>query len=110
MGDLPALFRHYEKALGEPLVRRGIDDLVRSLGRHLKTGDLDELTLTTNGSQLERHAETLVSAGVKRINVSIDSLAPDRFAFITRWGRLDQVLRGGEIGRASCRARVCQFG
>src|SRR3546814_14913160 len=59
---------------GEPLVRRGIDDLVRSLGRHLKTGDLDELTLTTNGSQLERHAETLVSAGVKRINVSIDSL------------------------------------
>src|SRR3546814_5762318 len=57
---------------GEPLVRRGIDDLVRSLGRHLKRGDLDELPLTTNGSQLDRHAETLVSAGVKRINVSID--------------------------------------
>src|SRR3546814_848340 len=68
---------------------------------HLKTGDLDELTLTTNGSQLERHAETLVSAGVKRINVSIDSLDPDRFAFITRWGRLDQVLRGVEAAKAA---------
>lgn len=86
---------------GEPLVRRGIDDLVRSLGRHLQTGDLDELTLTTNGSQLERHADALVSAGVKRINVSIDSLDPDRFAFITRWGRLDQVLRGVEAAKAA---------
>src|SRR3546814_13050041 len=59
---------------GEPLVRRGIDDLVRSLGRHMKTGDLDELTLNTNGSQLERHAETVGSDGVKRLNVSSDQI------------------------------------
>jgi GTP 3',8-cyclase len=79
---------------GEPLVRRGILDLVRALGRHLATGALDELTLTTNGSQLARHAEGLAAAGVRRVNVSLDTLDPDRFARITRWGRLPQVLDG----------------
>src|SRR3546814_7980352 len=65
------------------------------------SSDVCSSDLTTNGSQLERHAETLVSAGVKRINVSIDSLYPVRFAFITRWGRLDQVLRGVEAAKAA---------
>jgi cyclic pyranopterin phosphate synthase len=79
---------------GEPLVRRDIMKLVRSLGRHLKTGALDELTLTTNGSQLARFAPELFDAGVRRVNVSLDTLDPDRFATITRWGKLDQVLGG----------------
>ncbi len=79
---------------GEPLVRRDIIDLVRRLGRHLDSGALDELTLTTNGSQLERHADALAAAGVRRINVSLDSLDGDRFRRITRRGQLDQVLRG----------------
>lgn len=79
---------------GEPLVRRGIDDLVRSLSRHLRTGDLDELTLTTNGSQLAKHAEALAAAGVRRVNVSLDTLDEAKFAQITRWGRLPQVLGG----------------
>ena len=79
---------------GEPLVRRGIIDLVRSLSRHLHSGALDELTLTTNGSQLARFAVDLHAAGVRRINVSLDTLDPEKFARITRWGRLDQVLAG----------------
>ena len=79
---------------GEPLVRRGIIDLVRALGRHLETGALEELTLTTNGSQLARHAVDLHAAGVRRINVSLDTLDPEKFARITRWGRLPQVLDG----------------
>ena len=79
---------------GEPLVRRGIMDLVRSLGRHLATGALDELTLTTNGSQLARFAPELAAAGVRRVNVSLDTLDPAKFAEITRWGRLDEVLAG----------------
>ena len=79
---------------GEPLVRRGIIDLVKSLGRHLETGDLDELTLTSNGSQLARFAPDLFAAGVRRINVSLDTLDPAKFAEITRWGRLPQVLEG----------------
>ncbi len=79
---------------GEPLVRRTVMSLVRSLGRHLKTGDLDELTLTTNGSQLARFAGELKDAGVKRINVSLDTLDKDKFTAITRWGKLDQVLDG----------------
>jgi cyclic pyranopterin phosphate synthase len=79
---------------GEPLVRRGIMTLIRNLGRHLKTGALDELTLTTNASQLERYAGELVEAGVRRINVSLDTLDADKFAAITRWGRLNQVMRG----------------
>jgi len=79
---------------GEPLVRRDIMKLVRSLGGHLRTGGLDELTLTTNGSQLARFAGELVDAGVKRVNVSVDTLDPKRFTEITRWGKLDQVLGG----------------
>ncbi len=79
---------------GEPLVRRGIMTLVGSLSRHLATGVLDELTLTTNGSQLPKYAAELAAHGVKRINVSLDTLDPDRFRAITRWGELDQVLAG----------------
>ena len=79
---------------GEPLVRRNIMSLFRSLGRHLDSGALQELTVTTNGSQLGRYADELRSAGVKRINVSLDTLDPDKFTAITRWGKLDQVLNG----------------
>ncbi len=79
---------------GEPLVRRDVMTLIRSLGRHLESGALDELTLTTNGSQLARHAADLHAAGIRRINVSLDTLNPDLFAEITRWGRLPQVLEG----------------
>jgi cyclic pyranopterin phosphate synthase len=79
---------------GEPLVRRDIMTLFRSLGRHLESGALDELTLTTNGSQLARHAEELRACGVRRVNVSLDTLDPAKFAEITRRGRLDQVLAG----------------
>jgi cyclic pyranopterin phosphate synthase len=86
---------------GEPLVRRGILDLVRSLGRHLKTGDLDELTLTSNGSQMARFADDLFAAGVRRVNISLDTLDPARFAEITRWGRLPQVLEGIAAAKAA---------
>jgi len=79
---------------GEPLVRRGLIDLVRKLSRHLSSGDLDEITLTSNGSQLRTHAAALFDAGVRRINVSLDTLDPDKFARVTRWGRLPQVLDG----------------
>ncbi len=79
---------------GEPLVRRDILSFFRSISRHLETGSLDELTLTTNGSQLEKHATDLAAAGVRRINVSLDTLDEAKFAEITRWGRLPQVLRG----------------
>jgi cyclic pyranopterin phosphate synthase len=79
---------------GEPLVRRNIMSLFRALGRHLETGDLKELTLTTNGSQLAKYADELYDCGVRRVNVSIDTLDPDKFKAITRWGRLDQVLDG----------------
>ncbi|MEI6485306.1 MAG: GTP 3',8-cyclase MoaA [Sphingomonadales bacterium] len=79
---------------GEPLVRRGIIDLVTSLGRHVTSGALDELTLTSNGSQMGRHAEALFAAGVRRVNISLDTLDADKFARITRWGRLRQVLDG----------------
>lgn len=85
---------------GEPLVRRDIIDLVRSLGRRIGHG-LDELTITTNGSQLARHADNLVAAGVKRINVSLDTLDTDRFAAITRRGRLGDVLTGIEAAQAA---------
>ncbi len=84
---------------GEPLVRRDIMTLFKSLGRHQKTGDLDELTVTTNGSQLARHAEALREAGVKRINVSLDTLDPAKFTAITRWGKLDKVLAGVEAAK-----------
>ena len=79
---------------GEPLVRKEILKLFQSLGRHLETGTLDELTLTTNGSQLARYAAGLRAAGVKRINVSIDTLDEAKFKAITRWGDLGVVLQG----------------
>jgi cyclic pyranopterin phosphate synthase len=79
---------------GEPLVRRNVMHLFDRLSRHLATGALSELTLTTNGSQLARYAQALADCGVKRINVSVDTLDPDTFARITRRGRLDQVLEG----------------
>ena len=78
---------------GEPLVRRDVMTLFHNLGRHLGQG-LDELTLTTNGSQLDRFAADLYRAGVRRLNVSLDSLDAERFRRITRWGRLEQVLSG----------------
>jgi cyclic pyranopterin phosphate synthase len=79
---------------GEPLVRRGIMTLFSSLSRHLRSGDLDELTLTTNGSQLAKYAKEIKSYGVQRINVSLDTLDAEKFRAITRWGSLDQVLAG----------------
>src|SRR5213082_2844429 len=79
---------------GEPLVRRDIMTLFRALGRHIRDGSLDELTLTTNGSQLARYAEELRDCGVRRVNVSVDTLDPDKFTEITRRGRLAQVYEG----------------
>jgi cyclic pyranopterin phosphate synthase len=79
---------------GEPLVRRDIMKLFRSLSRHLVAGSLEELTLTTNGSQLARFASELADCGVKRVNVSIDTLDPDKFRTVTRWGELSKVLAG----------------
>ncbi len=79
---------------GEPLVRRGIMTLVASLSRHLASGALGELTLTTNASQLAKYATELAGHGVKRINVSVDTLDADKFRAITRWGNLGQVLDG----------------
>lgn len=79
---------------GEPLVRKNIMQLFRSLSRHLDSGQLEELTVTTNGSQLARHAAELVACGVKRINVSIDTLDHDKFKKITRWGDLGRVMEG----------------
>ncbi len=79
---------------GEPLVRKNIMFLVRELGRHVRNGQLDELTLTTNGSQLARHADELYDCGVRRINVSLDTLDPDRFRAITRWGDFSKVMEG----------------
>jgi cyclic pyranopterin phosphate synthase len=81
---------------GEPLVRKDILTFFRAMSRHLATGDLEELTLTTNGSQLRKYAAELVACGVKRINVSLDTLDATKFAEITRWGRLPQVLDGIE--------------
>jgi len=84
---------------GEPLVRRNVMSLVRSLSRHLKTGDLRELTMTTNGTQLARFAHELADCGVRRINVSLDTLDAAKFRDITRWGELDKVLAGIEAAR-----------
>jgi len=86
---------------GEPLVRRGIMTLFQSLSRHLDSGALDELTLTTNGSQLPKYAAELARHGVRRINVSLDTLDPGRFRAITRWGDLDQVLAGIKAAKAA---------
>lgn len=86
---------------GEPLVRRGIMTLVSSLSRHLVTGALKELTLTTNGSQLTKYASELKDHGVARINVSLDTLDADKFRAITRWGELDKVLAGIDAAQAA---------
>lgn len=86
---------------GEPLVRKGFMDLVASLSRHLKSGALEELTLTTNGTRLARYAEDLAHHGVRRINVSIDTLDPDAYRRITRGGDLAQVLAGLEVAKAA---------
>jgi len=93
-----AFVRHGVRKLritgGEPLVRRNIMHLFHSLSRHMDSGDLDELTLTTNGSQLVKYAHALRSCGVRRVNVSVDSLDAETFTRITRRGRLDQVKEG----------------
>jgi cyclic pyranopterin phosphate synthase len=86
---------------GEPLVRKDVMTLIRRLGRHTETGALDELTLTTNGSQLDRFAGDLHDAGVRRINVSLDSLNPATFKKVTRWGDFDQVMRGIAAAKAA---------
>ena len=86
---------------GEPLVRSGIMTLVNSLARHLRAGQIDELTLTTNGSQLEKYARDLRAAGIRRINVSLDTLEADKFRAITRWGALDKVLAGIDAAQAA---------
>ncbi len=85
---------------GEPLVRRDVMTLFHSLGARLGQG-LDEVTLTTNGTQLARHAEALHAAGVRRVNVSLDTLSPERFARITRWGRIETTLQGIRAARAA---------
>ena len=86
---------------GEPLVRRNIMEFFNSISRHLKTGALKELTLTTNGSQLHRFAEQLAEIGIRRINVSLDTLNEEKFSQITRWGRLVQVLNGIDAALAA---------
>lgn len=86
---------------GEPLVRRNIMEFFSSISRHLKTGALKELTLTTNGSQLHRFAEQLAEIGIRRINVSLDTLNEEKFSQITRWGRLVQVLKGIDAALAA---------
>ena len=84
---------------GEPLVRKGILNLIKNLGKKIGNG-LDELTLTTNGSQLEKYAEFLKENGVNRVNVSVDHLDPNKFREITRWGDLDKVLAGIEKAKS----------
>ncbi len=84
---------------GEPLVRRNVMQLIRNLGGLIDAGALDELTITTNGSQLGRFADDLYSAGVRRVNVSLDTLDATKFKDITRWGRLEQVLGGLEAAK-----------
>jgi GTP 3',8-cyclase len=86
---------------GEPLVRRNVMSLIGSLSRHLKSGALDELTLTTNGSQLPRFADELAACGVRRLNVSLDTLDPIKFREITRWGEIDKVLAGIDVAQAA---------
>ena len=86
---------------GEPLVRRDIMSFFHAMSRHLQSGALDELTLTTNGSQLHRFAAELYEVGVRRINISIDTLDVDKFAKITRWGKLQNVLRGIDAALAA---------
>ncbi|WP_273498457.1 GTP 3',8-cyclase MoaA [Lentibacter algarum] len=92
---------------GEPLVRKGIMTFFHAMTRHLESGTLKELTLTTNGSQLERYADELYAAGVRRVNISLDTLDEQKFADITRWGRLPQVLKGIEAAKkAGLRVKI----
>lgn len=92
---------------GEPLVRRDIMTFFRSMTRHLEAGALKELTLTTNGSQLDRFADDLHAAGVRRINISLDTLDDKKFADITRWGRLPQVIKGIDAAqKAGMRVKI----
>ncbi len=92
---------------GEPLVRRGIMTFFQSMSRHLDSGALQELTLTTNGSQLEKYAKDLFAAGVRRVNISLDTLDEEKFARVTRWGRLPQVLRGIDAAqKAGLRVKI----
>lgn len=86
---------------GEPLVRRGILQFFEAMSRHLDSGALKELTLTTNGSQLEKYASALYGAGVRRVNISLDTLDEEKFARVTRWGRLPQVLRGIDAAQSA---------
>lgn len=86
---------------GEPLVRRNIMNLMENLSRHLRSGVLEELTLTTNGSQLEKYSDQLYSCGVKRINVSLDTLDEKKFDAITRWGKFNKVMSGIEAARSA---------
>ena len=86
---------------GEPLVRRNIMQLFHGLRRHIESGALKELTLTTNGSQLARHARELADAGVRRINVSLDTLDPVKYKAITRWGDHAQTLAGIDAAQAA---------
>ena len=86
---------------GEPLVRRDIMTFFKTISRHLETGALKELTLTTNGSQLARFAGDLAAIGIRRVNVSLDTLDAAKFQAITRWGRLPQVMEGIEAARKS---------
>ncbi len=86
---------------GEPLVRRNIMSLFEGLGRHLQSGALDELTLTTNGSQLNRFADQLKAAGVRRVNVSLDTLDAEKFKAITRWGDFSKVMGGIRAAQAA---------
>ena len=92
---------------GEPLVRRNIMTFFETISRHLESGELDELTLTTNGSQLSRFADRLASVGVKRVNISLDTLDERKFKAVTRWGRLNQVLNGIDAAqRAGLRVKI----
>lgn len=86
---------------GEPLVRKNIMHLVRDLSRHIESGALEELTLTTNGSQLQRFAAELAECGVRRINVSLDTLDPAKFKQITRWGDISKVMAGIDAAQAA---------
>ena len=92
---------------GEPLVRRGIMTFFNAMTRHLDSGALKELTLTTNGSQLAKYADDLYAAGVRRVNVSLDTLDDQKFADITRWGRLPQVIKGIDAAqKAGLRVKI----
>ncbi len=92
---------------GEPLVRRDIMHLFRGLSKHLESGDLEELTLTTNGSQLSRFADEMADLGVRRINVSLDTLDPYKFSAITRWGKFEKVMAGLQAAkRAGLKVKI----